>query len=407
MNKKSQHRLKIYRWKGTNPVGRRVTGKYLAFRESDVRQRLKQQKIRITQLTSHKLSWLQRQLETVKPKEITLLTRQLATILDTGIPLVQALKLVNDNSKKSGMLALLLTITSQVEAGLPLSQALKATHQFDSLYIDLVATGEATGQLNQVFSRIAEHREKSEHLKAKVIKAMIYPSIVLLTALAVSWVMLTIVIPEFDSMFQSFGAELPWFTQQVLSLSYFAREQGGTIAISMVSSLLLCKWAQARSSRCRIYLSRISLRLPLIGPIISKAAIAKFSRTMATSFSAGIPILSCLKSAAKTTNQLYYQVALERVLKDTAAGMPFYLAMRDSDTFPEMPLQMLMIGEEAGKLDEMLIKIATIYEKEIDDTVDNLGKIIEPAIIIFLSIVVGSLVIAIYLPIFNLMNVIG
>ena len=154
-------------------------------------------------------------------------------------------------------------------------------------------------------------------------------------------------------------------------------------------------------------MSRISLRLPLIGPIISKAAIAKFTRTMATSFSAGIPILSCLKSAAKTTNQLYYQAALERVLKDTAAGMPFYLAMRDSDTFPEMPLQMLMIGEEAGKLDEMLIKIATIYEKEIDDTVDNLGKIIEPAIIIFLSIVVGSLVIAIYLPIFNLMNVIG
>ncbi|EGU37269.1 type IV pilin biogenesis protein PilC [Vibrio ichthyoenteri ATCC 700023] len=407
MRHKEKSVLKVYRWKGTNALGRPISGKCLAVNQSEVRERLKLQKVRIQKLTSYKISWLKRQLESVKPKDITVLTRQLATILATGIPLVQALKLVNDNNKKSEMVSLLHSVTKKIESGLPLSQALASSRHFDALYIDLITTGEETGRLDQVFTRIANYREKSERLKAKVIKAMIYPSMVLLTALVVSWVILTMVIPEFEDMFQSFGAELPGFTQRVLSLSSYAREHGIALFLCPIVALLLTKLGCKYYYPYRFQLSRLSLRLPLIGSVVSKAAIAKFSRTMATSIAAGIPILAGLKSAAKTTNHCYYQAAISRVYKETAAGMPLYVAMRHSNTFPEMPLQMIMIGEETGRLDEMLHKIATLYETEIDETVDNLGKIIEPAIIIFLSLIVGSLVIAIYLPVFNLMNVIG
>lgn len=407
MRKKRNIELKVYRWKGTNSVGRQVSGKSLALSEGEVRDRLKIQKIRIQKITAHKVSAIKKRLEQVKPKDITLLTRQMATMLATGIPLVQALKLVSDNHRKAEMISLLLSLSKNVESGMPLSSALREISHFDSLYVDLVATGEETGNLSHVFERIASYREKSERLKAKVIKAMIYPSMVLLVALIVSWGMLTMVIPQFESMFTSFGSELPWFTQQVLEVSYLAREQGPIFAAVIVSTFFFVKIARARSFRVRLYFSRLSLRTPIIGSILSKAAIAKFSRTMATSFGAGIPILSCLKSSARTTNNYYYQTAIEDVHKETAAGMPLYLAMRHSNTFPEMPLQMMMIGEEAGKLDDMLNKVATIYEIEIDDTVDNLGSIIEPLIIILLSVIVGSMVIAIYLPIFNLMNVMG
>ena len=407
MRNKRPVELRSYHWKGTNAVGRLVSGKQLALSEGEVRDRLKQQKIRIQKLTSHKISWLKTQREKVTTKDITLLTRQFATMLSTGIPLILALKLVSDNHKKSEMISLLLGLTKNVESGMPLSSALRTIRHFDPLYVDLVSTGEATGNLGQVFERIASYREKSERLKAKVIKAMIYPSMVLLVALVVTWGMLTMVIPQFETMFTSFDSELPWFTQQVLNVSYFVREQGPFIAGGILASVILIKLARSRSYRSRLYFSRLSLRLPIVGPILSKAAIAKFSRTMATSFGAGIPILSCLKSSAKTTNNSHYQAAIEGVYKETAAGMPLYLAMRHSNAFPEMPLQMMMIGEESGRLDDMLNKVATIYEVEIDDTVDNLGQIIEPLMIVFLSVLVGSLVIAIYLPIFNLMNVIG
>lgn len=407
MANKPKVELKVYRWKGTNTVGRLVSGKFLALGESEVRDRLKSQKIRIQKISSHKVSAIQKRLQQIKTKDITLLTRQLSTMLATGIPLIQALKLVSDNHRKAEMISLLLNLSKNVESGMPLSSALKEAKHFDPLYVDLIATGEATGNLAQVFERIASYREKSERLKAKVIKAMIYPSMVLAVALIVSWGMLTMVIPQFESMFNSFGADLPWFTQQVLNVSYFARDHGPMIAASFAIVFIAIKFARARSYNIRLYFSRLSLRMPIIGSVLSKAAIAKFSRTMATSFGAGIPILSCLKSSAKTTNNCYYQAAIESVHKETAAGMPLYLAMRHSNTFPEMPLQMMMIGEEAGRLDEMLNKVATIYEIEIDDTVDNLGKILEPMIIVLLSVLVGSMVIAIYLPIFNLMNVIG
>ncbi|EJL6979158.1 type II secretion system protein F [Vibrio cholerae] len=400
--------LKNYRWKGINSNGKKVSGQMLAISEIEVRDKLKDQHIQIKKLKKGSVSLLARLTHRVKGKDITILTRQLATMLTTGVPIVQALKLVGDNHRKAEMKSILAQITKSVEAGTPLSKAMRtASAHFDTLYVDLVETGEMSGNLPEVFERLATYREKSEQLRAKVIKALIYPSMVVLVALGVSYLMLTMVIPEFESMFKGFGAELPWFTQQVLKLSHWVQAYSVWAFIAIAAAILGLKALRKNSFQIRLKTSRLGLKFPIIGNVLAKASIAKFSRTLATSFAAGIPILASLKTTAKTSGNVHFETAINEVYRDTAAGMPMYIAMRNTDAFPEMVLQMVMIGEESGQLDDMLNKVATIYEFEVDNTVDNLGKILEPLIIVFLGTVVGGLVVAMYLPIFNLMSVLG
>ncbi|MGI3023203.1 type II secretion system F family protein [Vibrio cholerae] len=400
--------LKNYRWKGINSNGKKVSGQMLALNELEVRDKLKEQHIQIKKLKKGSVSLLARLTHRVKSKDITILTRQLATMLTTGVPIVQALKLVGDNHRKAEMKSILAQITKSVEAGTPLSKAMRtASAHFDTLYVDLVETGEMSGNLPEVFERLATYREKSEQLRAKVIKALIYPSMVVLVALGVSYLMLTIVIPEFESMFKGFGAELPWFTQQVLKLSHWVQAYSLWVLIALGAALFGLKTLRKNSLQIRLKTSRLGLKFPIIGNVLAKASIAKFSRTLATSFAAGIPILASLKTTAKTSGNVHFETAINEVYRDTAAGMPMYIAMRNTEAFPEMVLQMVMIGEESGQLDDMLNKVATIYEFEVDNTVDNLGKILEPLIIVFLGTVVGGLVVAMYLPIFNLMSVLG
>ncbi|PAR35180.1 type II secretion system F family protein [Vibrio metoecus] len=400
--------LKNYRWRGINSNGKKVSGQMLALNELEVRDKLKEQHIQIKKLKKGSVSLLSRLTHRVKTKDITILTRQLATMLTTGVPIVQALKLVGDNHRKAEMKSILAQITKGVEAGTPLSKAMRtASPHFDALYVDLVETGEMSGNLPEVFERLATYREKSEQLRAKVIKALIYPSMVVLVALGVSYLMLTMVIPEFESMFKGFGAELPWFTQQVLKLSHWVQAYSLWVLLALGAALFGLKTLRKNSLQIRLKTSRLGLRFPIIGNVLAKASIAKFSRTLATSFAAGIPILASLKTTAKTSGNVHFETAINEVHRDTAAGMPMYIAMRNTEAFPEMVLQMVMIGEESGQLDDMLNKVATIYEFEVDNTVDNLGKILEPLIIVFLGIVVGGLVVAMYLPIFNLMSVLG
>ncbi|WP_217533423.1 type II secretion system F family protein [Vibrio cholerae] len=400
--------LKNYRWKGINSNGKKVSGQMLAISEIEVRDKLKDQHIQIKKLKKGSVSLLARLTHRVKNKDITILTRQLATMLATGVPIVQALKLVGDNHRKAEMKSILAQITKSVEAGTPLSKAMRtASAHFDTLYVDLVETGEMSGNLPEVFERLATYREKSEQLRAKVIKALIYPSMVVLVALGVSYLMLTMVIPEFESMFKGFGAELPWFTQQVLKLSHWVQAYSLWAFIAIAAAIFGLKTLRKNSLQIRLKTSRLGLKFPIIGNVLAKASIAKFSRTLATSFAAGIPILASLKTTAKTSGNVHFETAINEVYRDTAAGMPMYIAMRNTDAFPEMVLQMVMIGEESGQLDDMLNKVATIYEFEVDNTVDNLGKILEPLIIVFLGTVVGGLVVAMYLPIFNLMSVLG
>ncbi|MBY7837574.1 type II secretion system F family protein [Vibrio fluvialis] len=400
--------LKNYRWKGINSTGKKVAGQTLAISEIEVRDKLKEQHIQVKKIKKGSVSVLTRLTNRVKTKDITILTRQLATMLTTGVPIVQALKLVGDNHRKAEMKSILAQITKGVEAGTPISKAMRtASTHFDALYVDLIQTGEQSGNLAEVFERLATYREKSEQLRAKVIKALIYPSMVILVALGVSYLMLTMVIPEFESMFKGFGAELPWFTQQILKLSHGVQAYSAAAFIASLGLVFGIKTARKKSFVVRLKTSQLSLRFPIIGGVLAKAAIAKFSRTLATSFSAGIPILASLKTTAKTAGNVHFETAIQDVHRHTAAGMPMYIAMRNTQAFPEMVLQMVMIGEESGKLDDMLNKVATIYEFEVDNTVDNLGKILEPLIIVFLGIVVGGLVVAMYLPIFNLMSVLG
>ncbi|ELV8849928.1 type II secretion system F family protein [Vibrio fluvialis] len=400
--------LKNYRWKGVNSTGKKVAGQTLAISEIEVRDKLKEQHIQVKKIKKGSVSVLTRLTNRVKTKDITILTRQLATMLTTGVPIVQALKLVGDNHRKAEMKSILAQITKGVEAGTPISKAMRtASTHFDALYVDLIQTGEQSGNLAEVFERLAIYREKSEQLRAKVIKALIYPSMVILVALGVSYLMLTMVIPEFESMFKGFGAELPWFTQQILKLSHGVQAYSAGAFIASLSLVFGIKAARKKSFVVRLKTSQLGLRFPIIGGVLAKAAIAKFSRTLATSFSAGIPILASLKTTAKTAGNVHFETAIQDVHRHTAAGMPMYIAMRNTQAFPEMVLQMVMIGEESGKLDDMLNKVATIYEFEVDNTVDNLGKILEPLIIVFLGIVVGGLVVAMYLPIFNLMSVLG
>ncbi|KZX62543.1 type II secretion system protein F [Vibrio sp. HI00D65] len=408
ITKPKQSQLKSYHWKGINSSGKKVSGQTLALTELEVREKLKDQHIQINKIKKKSISALIRLTHRVKSRDITVLTRQLATMLGTGVPIVQAIKLVSDNHRKAEMKSILSHICKGVEAGTPISKAMRtASRHFDDLYTDLVATGELSGNLVQVFERLATYREKSEQLKSKVIKALIYPAMVVTVALTVSYLMLTMVIPEFESMFSGFGADLPWLTQQVLELSHWMQAYSFYMFIGAgLAGVVIYQLCQ-RSYSIRLSTSRLGLKFPVLGGVMAKASIAKFSRTLSTSFGSGIPILMSLKTTAKTAGNLHFESAIIEVHRETAAGIPMYIAMRNTNAFPEMMLQMVTIGEESGNLDEMLNKVASIYEFEVDNTVDNLGKILEPLIIVFLGSVVGGLVVAMYLPIFNLMSVLG
>ncbi|MGF1886620.1 type II secretion system F family protein [Photobacterium profundum] len=401
-------KLRYYHWRGFNQAGRKVSGVIIGYQEQEVRSKLTEQKIHIKKIKRRKPSTFSKLINQIKPEDITETTRQLATMIESGVPVVQSLKLISNSHHKAEVRATLTQVTTQVEAGASLSKALKTSSPlFDDFYCDLVATGEQTGHLAEVFSRIATYREKGEIMRKKVIKAMIYPSMVTLTALIVTVMMLVFVIPQFASIFSSFGADLPLFTQIVINASDFLIAHGLYLAIALVSVMLLYYYSHKKSHTFRLKVDKLSLRLPILGNVLLKATIARFARTLATTFTAGIPLLSGLQSAGKTAGNLYIANAVYEAHANTAAGMPLYLALRQSGVFPELMLQMTMIGEESGSLDDMLNKMALLYENDVDNTVDNLGKILEPLIIIILGGLIGCLLVAMYMPIFSLMSVMG
>ena len=402
------NRLRYYHWRGVNQAGRKVSGVIIGYQEQEVRSKLAEQRIQVKKIKRRKPSTFSKFRNQMTAEDITETTRQLATMIESGVPVVQSLKLISESHHKSEVRAVLSQVTTQVEAGASLSRALKTSSPlFDSFYCDLVETGELTGHLGEVFSRIAIYREKGETTRKKVIKAMIYPAMVSFTALLVTIMMLVFVIPQFTSVFSSFGAELPWFTRLVIQASDFLINYGSYLAVVIMVSLLIFRYCYKKFYLLRLSVNRMTLKLPVIGNVLLKATIARFARTLATTFSAGIPLLTGLQSAGKTTGNLYIQKAINEAYTSTAAGMPLYLSLRQCDVFPELMLQMTMIGEESGALDEMLNKMALIYEEDVDNIVDNLGKILEPLIILTLGGLIGSLLIAMYMPVFSLMSVMG
>ncbi|PSW18514.1 type II secretion system F family protein [Photobacterium sanctipauli] len=401
-------KIRYYHWRGVNQAGKKLSGVILGFQEQEVRAKLTEQMIQVKKIKHRKPSTLSKLKNQLKPTDITALTRQLCTMIASGVPVVQALKLMADSHHKAEGRAILSQVTIQVEAGASLSRAMRnSSPMFDNFYCDLVSTGEQTGHLAEVFDRIATYREKNEAMRKKVIKAMIYPAMVTITAIGVTIMMLVFVIPQFSNIFSSFGAELPWFTRQVIILSDWVLNHGAYLSAAIVLALFCLTYSYKKSARAKFGIHRLNLKLPIVGSVILKATIARFARTLATTFSAGIPLLDGLHAAGKTAGNQYIETAMMEAHANTAAGMPLHIALRQSDVFPELMLQMTMIGEESGSLDEMLNKMAALYENDVDNTVDNLGKILEPLIILFLGGLIGGLLIAMYMPIFKLMSVIG
>ena len=404
----NDRKIRYYQWRGINPNGKRLSGVMLGYHEQEIRAKLSDQQIQVRKLKRHNPSTLSRRRNQLKGSDITAITRQLATMVNSGVPVVQALKLIATSHHKAEARATLVMISNQIEAGSTLSRAMHTSSPlFDNFYCDLVATGEQTGHLAHAFARLATYREKSEAMRKKVIKAMIYPTMVTLTAIIVTVMMLIFVIPQFASIFNSFGADLPWFTQRIIDASDFLISHGPYLALSLLLSGTLAITAYRKSEQHKLRVHRLLLALPIMGPIAGKAAIARFARTLATTFSSGIPLLSGLEAAGRTAGNRFIEQAIEGAHGNTAAGMPLHLALRHSEVFPELMLQMVMIGEESGSIDDMLDKVAMTYEDDVDNTVDNLGKILEPLIILFLGTVIGGLLIAMYMPVFKLMSVVG
>jgi type IV pilus assembly protein PilC len=296
---------------------------------------------------------------------------------------------------------------ASVSAGTPLSNTLrKYPDYFDDLYCDLVETGEQSGALETIYDRIAIYKEKSEALKSKIKKAMFYPIAVIVVAFIVTTILLIFVVPQFEEIFSSFGAELPAFTQFVLGISRGMQDYGLIIAGVLFAAGSLFARAHKKSLRLRDSVDKKILKIPVIGEILKKASVARFTRTLATTFAAGVPLMDALDSAAGAAGNAVFRDAILSVKKEVSAGIPMNVGMRSTAVFPEMVVQMIAIGEEAGAVDEMLSKVATIYEGEVDDMVDGLTSLLEPMIMAVLGVVIGGLIVAMYLPIFDMGNVV-
>ncbi|MGE4262799.1 type II secretion system F family protein [Shewanella sp.] len=397
-----------FQWKGVNREGKKTSGELRGATAIEIRNQLKNQGIIPKSVSKKSAGLFSKENVKIKPMDIAVVTRQIATMLAAGVPLVTTIDLVGRGHEKPKMRTLLGAILADVQSGIPLSEALRPHRvYFDDLYVDLVAAGEHSGSLDVVFDRIATYREKSEALKSKIKKAMFYPAAVVVVAVAVTALLLLFVVPQFESIFASFGAELPAFTQLIINISRWLKTSWYFFLVGIVGGIWLFVRAHRNSQKFRDKIDETMLKIPLIGQILHKGAMARFARTLATTFAAGVPLIEGLESASGASGNAVYRKALLNVRSEVMAGMQMNVAMRTTKLFPDMLIQMVMIGEESGSLDEMLNKIANIYEMQVDDAVDGLSSLIEPIMMVVIGGLVGSLIVGMYLPIFQLGKVVG
>ena len=394
-------------WEGVNRKGQKVSGEMQGENINLVKSELRKQGVNVSKIRRKSQSIFSKYSGAIKPMDIAMISRQVATMLSAGVPLVQTLRLLSSSHEKSSMRELLSGICAEVESGTPLSQALKKhPRYFDDLYVDLVSAGEQSGALEQIYDRIATYKEKAEALKSKIKKALMYPAAVMAVAVIVTTILLLFVVPQFEDIFKSFGAELPAFTQMVINLSRFLQQSWYLFFGGIIIAVFLFVRAHRNSQKVRDETDKAMLKLPIVGKILHKACLARFSSTLATTFAAGIPLVEALVSAAGASGNALYRDAVMAVRNEVMAGMQMHIAMRTVEVFPDMVTQMVMIGEESGSIDDMLTKIAGIYSQQVDDAVDGLSSLIEPLIMVILGVLVGGLVVAMYLPIFKLGSVI-
>ncbi|HAI71286.1 MAG TPA: type II secretion system protein F [Alteromonas australica] len=396
-----------YTWQGKDRRGNSRKGEISAISLAEAKNLLRRQGISANKVKKLATPLFGKGAQKIVAADISVMSRQIATMLGAGVTLIQSLDMIAQGHAKASMRKLLHEISNEVKSGNPLSGALrKHPDYFDDLYCDLVYTGEQSGALETIYDRIATYKEKAEALKSKIKKAMLYPIAVVVVAFVVTTILLIFVVPQFEDIFSSFGAELPAFTQFVLAISRFVQDYGFVMAIAAVGAGMLFVRAHKKSQSLRDNVDKAILKAPVVGEILKKASIARFTRTLATTFSAGVPLIGALESAAGASGNAVFRDAILFMRKEVAGGMQMHTAMRATNVFPDMVTQMVAIGEESGAVDSMLSKIATIYEAEVDDMVDGLTSLLEPIIMAVLGVVIGGLIVAMYLPIFEMGNVV-
>ncbi|MFO1306934.1 MAG: type II secretion system F family protein [Burkholderiales bacterium] len=397
--RKSDVKEHTFLWEGVDRNNRQVRGETKAASETVVTSNLRRQGIRITKIKRQTFRGGRR----VSEKDVTFFTRQLATMLKAGVPLLQSFEIVARGHGNARFSRLMMEVKGRIEAGSSLADAFRQyPAHFDNLYCNLVAAGESSGMIDAILDRLATYKEKILALKSKIKSALFYPSAVVTVAIIVVWVIMIFVIPAFKDVFSSFGASLPAPTQLVIDISDFVVAWWWAAFLAIGGGIFGLSVLVKRSDTMRYSFDRLLLKFPVIGDILEKATIARWTRTLATMFAAGVPLVESLDAVAGAAGNAVYQNATRRIQTEVSTGTSLTNAMMGTQLFPNMVLQMVQIGEESGSLDAMLTKIADFYEREVDDAVAALSSLLEPLIIVFLGVVVGGLVVAMYLPIFKL-----
>ena len=401
-------KLHTFTWQGKDKSGNASKGKVDATNVAMAKAQLRKQGILPSKVAKERgANFLSAKSKPVKPVDIAFFTRQVATMLKSGVPLLQGLDITAGGVEKDKLKDIIYGIKNDVNSGLDFSTALtKYPEHFDDLYCSLVGAGEQSGALEQMLDRIATYKEKLESLKAKIKKALTYPTAVIVVGIVVSAILLVKVVPQFESVFSGFGADLPAFTLFVVHLSEVVQEWWFIILIAIAVSGITFKKAHTASPKLRDAVDKFMLKIPVIGQILHNASIARFARTLATTFAAGVPLVSALESAAGASGNAVYRDAIMQIKNSVSTGQSLKDSTEMTGLFPNMTMQMIAIGEEAGSLEMMLEKIADFYEEMVDNAVDNLSSLLEPLIMVVLGVLVGGLVVAMYLPIFQLGNVV-
>lgn len=397
-----------FKWEGTDKKGNRVKGQQVGPSESMIKQLLRKQGINPISVRKQSTLFGSQKKGKIESSDIAIFSRQMATMMKAGVPLVQALEIVGRGHDKPAMGEMIMAIKANIEGGNSFAESLgKFPLYFDDLFVNLVDAGEKSGALETLLDKIALYKEKTEAIKKKVKKALTYPTAVIIIALIVTAILLIYVVPQFETLFKGFGADLPAFTQMVIDMSRWLQANWWIVVIIIGGAAFSFTFFKKRSAAFRRFLDRMMLKFPVVGDILYKSAVARFARTLATMFSAGVPLVEALDSVAKASGNIVFEEAIMTMKDQVSTGQQLNLTMMQAALFPNMATQMVAIGEESGALDTMCTKVAEFYEEEVDNLVDSLSSLMEPMIMAVLGVLVGGLVIAMYLPIFKLGAVVG
>ncbi len=395
-----------FNWEGTDRKGNKLKGSMVGQTEAMIKGQLRKQgvnPIKVAKKSSFKFGGGGK----IESQDIAIFSRQMSTMMTAGVPLVQSLEIVGRGHEKPAMADMILGIKSHIEAGNSFAESLgKYPLQFDDLFVNLVNAGEKSGALETLLDKIATYKEKTEAIKKKVKKALTYPAAVVVVAVIVTSILLIFVVPQFEELFKGFGADLPAFTQMVVNLSRALKTNGIFIAAVLIGSIMGFLEMHKRSARLREMTDRFMMKVPVIGDILYKSAVARFARTLATMFAAGVPLVDALESVAGAAGNIVFFKAINQIKDGVSTGQQLQLCMSQTGLFPPMAVQMIAIGEESGSLDAMAGKVADFYEAEVDALVDALSSLLEPMIMAILGVLVGGLVVAMYLPIFKMGQVV-